>query len=583
MKRVEFTDTATVVWFNITGAPYSYVRLPESFFACGEDGKRYNVQNVYGPAADGKIWMKSEGKAEFKVLFKSLPANTKSFDILSGYDDSRLCFLGIHDKGDKLKTRPAEEAVDNEEVSADRYAPGTAVILGKIHRNEPGSGTQFIECFFRPFMQQTDLSGESTPLVAETEEDGRFELKMDIDCPMYSQFSVKNGGETLHVPFYVRPGDTLHIDITNGRTEYRSSNAKGCLSNLLQNGTAPLWFSFGPELRYMNERDMLATMEAFLDSTLRACDYVAGKYGLSPWETHVMKTGQRLSVLNSFLYGMNNIGYYREKAVREGMADSEGCRNDFAFIEEKMPVDDPTVLLFGEMFENAAKSLMTSGIFKEACNPQASAKRTDGQSGREGSAPLLMQAALATGARSTRQSDRNGADRAADLIASKYLLNKVKEIDTENANVRNAGAYDIPRNPGGDILRGYTDKYKGKYVEVVLITGENSGRNLIGSKMANLIPDYHGSKDIQFVYLFDGNAFTPDEYVRFSEGSLKGEDVHRVSGNDFTELRKTLHFVEGPKICTLDREGKIMRRPLFLNDESSFRMILRNLLDSEMM
>lgn len=101
--------------------------------------------------------------------------------------------------------------------------------------------------------------------------------------------------------------------------------------------------------------------------------------------------------------------------------------------------------------------------------------------------------------------------------------------------------------------------------------------------MINLIPDFNGNKDIQFVYLFDGNAFTSDEYTRFVDGSLKGEDAHRISGDDFAELRKTLHFIEGPKVCTLDRDGRIMRQPLFLNDETAFRVSLRMLLENEQM
>ncbi|MCM1313459.1 MAG: hypothetical protein NC206_08615 [Bacteroides sp.] len=582
MRSVEFADTATVVSFGITGAPYSYVRLPKDIVACGEDGKKYGMRGIYGLAADGKLWMKSDGKAEFKVSFKSLPTNTECFDILSGYDDDRLCFLGVHDKGGKLKIKAAKEAVDNSEVSADAYTRGTAVILGTVSKPSCDGKLWFAECFFRPFMQQADFSGEATPLVAEIDEDGRFELKMDIDCPMYSQFSVRSGGETAHVPFYVRPGDTLRIDLAGEGTEYRSSNSKGCFDNLLRNGIAPIWFRFGQELRYMNEENVMTAMEVFLDSTMRVCDYVAGKYSLSPWETHVMKTGQRLSVLNSFFYGMNSVRHYRERAVREGMMDERDSRNDFAIVR-KMPVDDPTVLLFGEMLENAAGSLMMSELFRNNDSPQASVGRMNELLGYKESAPLFMQAALTTRMKSVWQSGKDETSQINSLISSNYLRHKAEDMKTEVVSVRNSDAYDVPQNPGGDILRRHTDKYNGKYVELVLITGENSGRNLIGNKMVNLIPDFHASKDIQFVYLFDGNAFTSDEYARFADGSLRGEDTHRISGDDFAELRKTLHFIEGPKVCTLNREGKIMRQPLFLNDETAFRMSLRTLLENERM
>ena len=142
------------------------------------------------------------------------------------------------------------------------------------------------------------------------------------------------------------------------------------------------------------------------------------------------------------------------------------------------------------------------------------------------------------------------------------------------------GSYAVPQGAGGDILRSIIGE-DGKYTELVCISSPEAGRRLLGSRMTNLLTDFRDSGDIRFVFVFDGGSFTQEKYESFIRNGLDGGVCHRVSREDFTDMREALHFTGGTVVRTLDRDGQVMRTPLSLDDETYFRSSLRRLLQAK--
>lgn len=553
VTHVEFADTATVVSFRLSGHPYEQFVLPERIYACGDDGGRYGVRRMEGTDDGRRLWLSGDGTAEFRLVFESLPADTKCLDIVNIGNNAVFRFFGIHDRRHAPKIREREEAVDRGEVAEDVRRRGTAVIRGRIADYSPEWRLDFIKCYHRPLFSVADLTGESYPVMARIDGGGEFEMTLDTDFPVFSYLTAGLGGSFADIQFYVRPGDTLDVDIRGMRnglpeTEYRSSSAAGCFTDLLQHGIQPAWYSHGPNFHRSTEV-IAGDMDAFLDRTMRLCDYISAKYGMSPWETHVLKTGQRLAVLDAFLYAMNTADHYREEAIRNGMPqDKAGDAGDADFgILAEMPLDDPTALLFGGMFESAARQLMSSRLFRGGSVPEG-VQRLDRLAGRSGGTPLMVETALAGSA--------------------------------EPGGSPLTGSYAVPQGAGGDILRSIIGE-GGKYTELVCISSPEAGRRLLGDRMTNLLTDFRDSGDIQFVFVFDGGSFTQEEYESFIRNGLDGGACHRVSREDFTDMREALHFTGGTAVRTLDRDGQVMRTPLSLDNETYFRSSLRRLLQAK--
>lgn len=94
IKKVELTDTATIVHFKAFQTPKQWIRIKtESYLKT--DNKQYDLISAEGITPGKEFYVPETGEAEFKLNFSPLPMDTKSFDFMEGTSRSDWQLYGI--------------------------------------------------------------------------------------------------------------------------------------------------------------------------------------------------------------------------------------------------------------------------------------------------------------------------------------------------------------------------------------------------------------------------------------------------------------------------------------------------------
>jgi len=414
------------------------------------------------------------------------------------------------------------------------------------------------------------------------------------------------------IPVYVRPGDTLNLVIKakgNGieTVEYTSSHPKGCHEKLLKCKMPEVyaeWERKGDIWKTLTDEEFWAMTEETLETGNRLCDYFVWKYGLSPWEAHLLKARQQVAVVINQTVLANwmlssRYGYYppNEELRRDFY---EG--NDYSLYKvlNEMPTDDPSMSFipyFSAMVSRMKDMQPMTDAWSLASMGDVDWSDVEGRRlmyslqvealrGVMGfkEIPYLVQAYLVNKVCDlpdflTPEGRKEIVEHRAACLTNPYLKGKIWDLASEYA--RPLPATTKLEGKALEILQPIVDKYKGKYVQMEWMKPGNSGFDFVNNRMVNLIPDFWNHKDLQFVFLFSANTCTKEEFEQFVKAYLPEEACFWLDFEESSILRAQFRLPDYIKDITLNREGEVLSTPLYTANETQFRRSLRELLEKE--
>lgn len=131
VARVEFSDTATVVFLHAEGKAGESIGYMAKMFAYDETGERYALRN----AKEIPYSIDSTGKLDIRLSFQPLPVQTRVFDVITEWPGSPLSFYGIgydsKHKGTQSTTPPNTSAAEKA-LEESLWQSGTVAVRGRI-------------------------------------------------------------------------------------------------------------------------------------------------------------------------------------------------------------------------------------------------------------------------------------------------------------------------------------------------------------------------------------------------------------------------------------------------------------------
>lgn len=604
IEKVVLSDTATVVSFSVSARPYSWIRMASSTYLSDEKAVEYPVRKAVGLTLDEKFFMPKSGRTEFQLIFAPMPKDTKIFDMIEGEERGMACWYGLHDAKSKVKIPVAREEVDAEEIGESMFRTGKAVVRGKVEGYKPGWGNGVMEMV-------DNTIGNRRETIASTliRPDGTFCMECSLEHPVWDELIPGDGS---NIPVYVRPGDTLDLVIkAKGEdfesVEYTSSHPKGCHEELLKCKMPEVyaeWERKGEIWKTLTDEEFWTMTKETLETGNRLCDYFVWKYGLSPWEAHLMKVRQQVAVvinqtvLANWMFSSRFDNYPPNEELRRDFYEG----NDYSLYKvlNEMPVDDPSLCIIpyfsasvsrmkdmkpmtdawslafmGDVnWPNAQVELLMDSLQVEALRGIMGFKEI----------PFLVQAYFVNkvcGLPDFLKSEerKEVVEHRAACLTNPYLKQKIWDLDSVYA--RPLPAATKLDGKALEILQPIVDKYKGKYVQIEWMKPGKSGFDFVNNRMVNLIPDFRNHKDWQFVFLFSANTCTKEEFEQFVKTYLPEEACFWLDFEESSILRAQLRLPNYIKDITLNREGEVLSTPLYTANETQFRRSLRELLEKE--
>ena len=608
IERVVLSDTATVVDFLVTRKPYSWVALAATTHLCDEQGVRHAVKGAEGLTLGEKLYLPKDGTARFRLFFDPMPQGTRIFDLIEGEEYEQQYWYGLHGSGYEPDFPLAQEAYPPKEELKKQFRKGRALVRGKIKDYEPGMAYGYVEMFCGTLGEERGKC--PTALIRP---DGTFSLEAELDHPVCGHI---NFSFISDVPVYVRPGDTLDVtvdphDPTGARVEYESSHPEGCHEKLFKCGCRPVYpgWEYWPEIwKKISDSELIIMAEKTLEKGMRLCDYWAWKYELSPWEVHLLRNRQRMVMLGcmsqlSDWVMIDRYGYsipQDESERREYLAGNDYPL--YRFWKGVLDVDDPSLSYSGYFCSllyrmdgmrplsdaaSVGRSLMGEDVaMRQYWADSMMVEAFRDLVGFEG-IPYMVQAYLVYNTmRWISQTSQYGRDvmtkeleKTAIFLIDPYWQRKLWEVDSAYAPPQ-PETYAL-QGEALEIMKPILEKYKGKYIQIRWTRPTKKGIERTHENLENLMVDFRDHPDLQFVFFFDEYKCTKDEYEGFVKEYLPEEDCYWWGYEESAILRQQFRHTSGSGDFTLNRQGEVLRIPLYTADERQFRRSWRWQLEEE--
>ncbi len=311
INRVEMNDTATIVDITASGKINGDFQLSKNIHLCGENGKTYNIKKVENVVLEDKNYIGRDGTHSFSLYFEPLAKDTKAFDLLEGWSDNDIRILGIYNKKKGLKFLKVKDDINGKEITEDKFTQGNVRIEGKIEDFTTENKDEKLVFHNNKYegLISNQLHYKYNKPRFEIKPDGTFCIDININHPLWTKIDfVKRKKE---IPIYVRPGDTLNINIKNWQKEvfdvqYTCSNPLGCYENLMKHSNVPIIYAQWNKLtnfgQNLDDEHFVSGIRECTEKNMQLCDYFAWKYKLTPWETHLLKNRQLLLLTEQHLF-----------------------------------------------------------------------------------------------------------------------------------------------------------------------------------------------------------------------------------------------------------------------------------------
>ncbi|MDL2245022.1 TlpA family protein disulfide reductase [Parabacteroides sp. OttesenSCG-928-J18] len=366
VSKIEITPKETRLHIHSTFIPHWWVHFSHNTFIEDADtGERYVVTGMEKGELEKQIYMPASGDSTMILIFP--PLDTKKVKrIHYGEDDNTIVYgLSLNPKAKaapkgevpaevtqwieaELKKAEKQTLVDLDSEAFFSRQP--ARLIGYIKGYTPQAGfTSGI------VYAENELTRESSPVVIQIHEDGRFEGEIPMIHPiyMYVIFQKQN------VNFYIEPGQTLsmvidweefrHADRYRNRRymfkDIRFSGAAGEVNKELANIENRLPdFNFGK--LYDNFSLDADTYTLLLDSIMHdrqeALREILETEKLLP---HTREILQAESLIRYYSYLFEYEMNYTRTPVQEGETDRQTLPASFYSFLHKIPLNDQKLLI----------------------------------------------------------------------------------------------------------------------------------------------------------------------------------------------------------------------------------------------
>ena len=290
IEKVEMTDSLTTLHMRGYNLPGYWIKVVSETHL-EADGKSYEMVGTEGIDADELLWMPADGDSLFVLHFKPLPANTKSFDFIEGYEEGAWRLLGVNVSGTAstayerglpkhIKTTPASRT----EVPGYVYDMGETTINLHLLGYQPSLGNT-VEMYI------------NSPIASQDEYIVKIDPETGIGSLTFQQYGTVSGFIRMDYhsmgEFHVAPGETVemycdlsymdYLAATGNRTEkpaipvkplYSDGSVYDCINNLPYDEALS-------DIRiysiYTDIRDYDLTADEYTDQLIKGYEALAGK------------------------------------------------------------------------------------------------------------------------------------------------------------------------------------------------------------------------------------------------------------------------------------------------------------------
>lgn len=590
IEKVELTDTATVISFYGKNAPGCRMTIAPGAYLIGDNGKEYKALRGEGITLGTYYTTPQNGESRFKVLFEPLPRKTRFFDFIEGQTRGSFQIYGIHEEGKAPKTRKQHETfMMTPELEREFFKADTACVKGRIEGYSRSLGFSTLL-----FSQRNVLTGEMKPLTVEIQEDGTFEIRFLALHPTEGYAFMQ--GKDFHNSFlfYAVPGQTSELVVkTKGAVVYTStpSGTFGRQQSLAHNyseACAYPYSEYAADAASYGFKDFIANTMQKMQTRLHLLDYLAWRFGYTPWERHLAENQIRMTHATRIFYYTSD----KQFAITEGMTQEEYDTmmepirdlSSYRFMRE-MPCNDASCLAnhdfdsfmnsyeFSQVIRGGAPDAVD--FYTEHVAQYDAAMMVGDTTVLETTEPSFMgRLAILHELASDLESYYNTYPETCDSIYENRLTYLNRDVlRTQAARLREKArrhstlTYALPDTKGGRLLRRLTEKFKGKYL-MIDFWGMSCAPCRAGIEHSQKVREtLRNHPDLDFLFISAEGDGPEADYRKYVNEHLDGEDVVQVSRDDFNLLMELFNFLGIPHYETLDRKGNVVRNGLHYTTE----------------
>ncbi|MBP3472697.1 MAG: TlpA family protein disulfide reductase [Paraprevotella sp.] len=584
ITEVEFTDTATILSFHVQHKPGWWILIVKDSWLLGDDNRTYKALRGEGIVLGEQYVTPPSGEGEFKVLFEPMPRKTRFFDFIEGNLHGAFRIYGVHEEGHapKVPKGDGDTFVMTPELERLFFTADTACVKGRIEGYSRSQGYSTML-----FNRRETTTGECTPVTVDIREDGTFECRFLAIHPKEGSLLIQGKDFYQHLNFYVVPGQTTEMLVKKDWNVVYTSSPSGPFgrSRSLEHGISELceysYCEFAADAASLDFKGFIDNAMQKMHRRLQALDYVAWRFGYTPWERHWAACYTRLQ------HGRGIFEYEMERRFSASEEDKASYRDpaNYQFMRE-MPCNDASALavnvleVFMNRYEYAPvmrskpwQVIMPDSVAEDDAYMMAMDTAIMGAD----EPSLFGRMAILRDLSSNLTRDYNDMPSTCDSIYQNrmaYMNREVLRVQAgrllEQARRRSSLTYALPDTEGGRLLRSLTEKYRGKYV-LIDFWGLSCGPCRYGIEHSKAMREaLRNHPDVDFLFVCAEGDGSEEDYRKYVDEHLAGEDVVRVSCDDFNRLMELFNFLGIPHYETLDREGNVVRNGLRYGPEEDF-------------
>ena len=329
IEKVEMTDSLTTLHMRGYNLPGYWIKVVSETHL-ETDGKSYEMVGTEGINVDELLWMPADGDSLFVLHFKPLPANTKSFDFIEGYEEGAWRLLGVNVSGTAstvyerglpkhIKTTPSSKT----------DIPGFVYDMGETTINLHLLG-------YQPSLGNTVEMYINSPIASQDEHIVKINPETGVGSVTLQQYGSVSGFIRMDYrsmgQFHVAPGETvdLYCDLsymdylaaTGNRTEkpaipvkplYSDGSVYDCINNLPYDEALS-------DVRiysiYTDIQDYNLTADEYTDQLIKGYEALAGK--VEAMDSHpAAKTLMIANMKMTCFYALSFADYFRLDNYRD--------------------------------------------------------------------------------------------------------------------------------------------------------------------------------------------------------------------------------------------------------------------------